>query len=338
MIIYPSNLRSHLAKDSNPTIAYLIHGSNEAHVYQLKDTIINALLGPNENREYSLDRVEASDLTGNKSHIKSLVEAQSFFAENRVVYLQKATPQNNKAIFLALENWQQGYASLVVTAPQLTKSSELRKKFETEKNLACIGVYNDAKQGNELRALIQESSLKSISSDTFAFLEQIVEEHDPSMMKVWINTLALYKINDDTPLSVEDVQACFPETIDKGLEELIDIVADRNRTQISPIFRKLSPKDLNPVMICIRTKFKFRSLLSILSHPDGPHQGIRSLKPPVFGKRGERLKQQVSKWNITSATKAMQILAETDRRIRRPGVKPVESIIERSLLNLANVK
>jgi len=113
MNLYLRNLKGHLAKDSNWKRGYLIYGADESTVSQIKDTIINAVVGPNAAKDFRLDRLGGDDLVGNSSHLKSLVEAQSFFGGRRAVLVQKATPQNAKAIFAALDDWKPGYAHVV---------------------------------------------------------------------------------------------------------------------------------------------------------------------------------------------------------------------------------
>jgi len=204
--------------------------------------------------------------------------------------------------------------------------------------LASIGVYVEHPTSKELRSLLEEANLKSIAPGALEYLEHVSGEQEPSMVRTWIKKLALYKLDDASELSIEDIQDCFPENGDRGIEELIETVADRNQAQVSPFLRKLSATELNPVMICIRTKLKLRAILTVISHNDGLDAGLRTLRPPVFGKRRDRLKKQVSKWNISSAKKAMQILAETDRKIRRPGFKRPEALVERTLINITVTK
>ena len=338
MNLYLRNLKGHLAKDSNWKRGYLIYGADEATVSQIKDTIINAVVGPNAAKDFRLDKLGGDDLVGNSSHLKSLVEAQSFFGGRRAVLVQKATPQNAKAIFAALDDWKPGYAHVVITASPINKSTELRKKFENSNDLASIGVYVEHPTSKELRSLLEEANLKSIAPGALEYLEHVSGEQEPTMIRAWIKKLALYKLDDASELSIEDIQDCFPENGDRGIEELIETVADRNQAQVSPFLRKLSATELNPVMICIRTKLKLRAILTVISHNDGLDAGLRTLRPPVFGKRRDRLKKQVSKWNISSAKKAMQILAETDRKIRRPGFKRPEALVERTLINITVTK
>ncbi len=337
MKLYPAGLSTHLANKKNWKKAYLIFGRDEAYVDQLKDKVIEKVAGPNAAQEFRLERIAATDLVSDPNTLRSLVEAQGFFGGQRMVCVHKATEQNSKAIFWALDSWKPGHAVIVITASQLRAGSTLRKKFDSAKDLVSLGVYVERLNRSDLASSLQEAGLNNLAPGVLEYLEAVVSEQEPAVVRSLIAKLALYKLNDESKLTDEDIRACAPEAGERGLNELIEAVADRNRAQVSPILRKLSRQDREPVKTCIVAKQKFRGILAVVSHKEGKEAGISGLVPPVFGSRRDRIRDQANKWSASAAAKALIELAELDRSLRRPGVKPSDAVVERTLLRITGI-
>jgi len=334
MKLYPNQLPAHL-ETGNWKSGYLIFGEDQALVDQHRDRIVNSIAGPNAMQEMQLDKIEATDLSQQPGLLESLVRAQSFFGGKRVVCLEKASDQHNKLIFSQLDEWKEGFAHIIVTSSRLRPSSPLRKRFESDTDLAAIGIYTENLNQQDVSFLLKEANLTNVDADAMKLLVAVVEEQEPSTIKSLIEKLALYKYEDLAPLSEEEISACVPEFGEAGLDKLLEAVADRKLEEVGLLYRKLSKQDSEPVRVCLFSKRKFRNILTVASHASGPEAGLSKIKPPLFGPRRNNILRQSRLWGASGAEWALLELTKVDQIIRGSGTKPVEVIMERTLHRIA---
>lgn len=337
MKLYPNQLPGHL-QTGNWKSGYLIFGEDQALIAQHRDRIVNSIAGPNAMQDLCLEKIEASDLTQQPNLLGSQIKAQSFFGGKRVVCLEQGTDQQSKIILKELDEWKEGFAHIIVTSGRLKPTSPLRKRFESDQNLAVMGVYTDRLDNRDIALLLKEENLANVDSDAVKFLVSVAEEQEPSTFKTLVKKLALYKFEDPTPLNEEDIRACIPEFGEAGLDRLVESVANRELREIGPLFRKLSKQDSDPVRVCLFFKRKFRNILTVASHKQGPQAGLAKIKPPLFGPRRQNTLRQSALWGISGAERALRELARVDKIIRGAGTKPVEAIMERTLHRIASFK
>ncbi len=335
MKLYPNQLPGHLQASKNWKSGYLIFGDDQALVDQNRDRIVEAIAGSNAMQDMRLDKIEATEFSQQPRLLGSLIKAQSFFGGTRVVCIDKGSDQHNKILFAELDEWKEGFAHIVITANRLKPASALRKRFENDKNLVSLGIYTDHLDSRDISLLLKEAHLTNIETDALNFLVSVAKEQEPSIFKSLIHKLVLYKFEDTTPLSIDDIKSCIPEYGEAGLDRLMDSVANRKRQDIGPLFRKLTKQDREPVRVCLFAKSKFRNILTVASHEKGPDVGITKIKPPLFGPRQQSMLRQAALWGTAGAEWALLELIEVDKIIRGAGSKPVEAIMERTLHRIA---
>ena len=337
MKLYPNQLPGHL-QTGNWKNGYLIFGEDQALINQHRDRIVDSIAGPNAMQELRFDKIDSSDLAQQPNLLGSQVKAQSFFGGKRVICLEKGSDQHSKLIFAELDEWKEGFAHIIITSSRLRPASSLRKRFESDQNLASMGVYTDHLDNRDIAFLLKEANLANIDSDTMKFLVSVAEEQEPSTFKSLVQKLALYKFEDTTPLTEEDIRACAPEFGEAGLDRLVESVANKEIKDIGLLFRKLSKQDSDPVRVCLFFKRKFRNILTIASHKQGPEEGLKKIKPPLFGPRRQNMLRQSALWGTSGAERALLELTRVDKILRGSGTKPVEAIIERTLLRIASFR
>ena len=80
----------------------------------------------------------------------------------------------------------------------------------------------------------------------------------------------------------------------------------------------------------------FRTLYTIAAHPGGPAQGIGGLRPPLYGKRRDRMLRQAQGWGAQKLQNALTILTDTDLQLRSAGQSaPAQALTERAMIRLA---
>ncbi|QYX56165.1 DNA polymerase III subunit delta [Roseovarius sp. SCSIO 43702] len=314
----------------------LIHGPDAMRVALRRQEVIAALIGPAGEEEMRLTRLPAAELRKDPALLVDAIKAQGFFPGPRVAFVEDATETAAPAILAALDEWQEGDAQIIVTAGQLKPTSKIRKAFEGHTNAYAAAIYDDPPSRGEIEAQLKKSGLKDISSDAMADLTALARALDPGDFRQTLEKISLYKLDDPTPLSSDDVAACAPLSTEAELDDILNIVAEGQSGEIGPMMKRLRAQGVQPVTLCIAATRHFRTLYAAAAHPGGASQGIAKLRPPVFGPRRDRMLRQAQGWGAAKLEDALGLLLETDLSLRSAGqTAPDGAQVERALIRLA---
>ncbi|MGR3715006.1 MAG: DNA polymerase III subunit delta [Shimia sp.] len=314
----------------------LIYGPDAMRVALKRQELIAALIGPQGEEEMRLTRIPGADLRKDKARLLDATKEISFFPGPRVAFVEDANDTAAPAIIAALEDWSQGDAQIVVTAGQLKASSKIRKAFENHARTYAVGIYNDPPSREEIEGELTSAGLKNIDSEAMTDLFNLSRELDPGDFRQTIEKLALYKLNDDLPVTSDDVAACAPVSTEAALDDILNIVAEGRAQELAPILRKLEAQGTNPVALLIAATRHFRALYTAASDPGGAAAGISRMRPPIFGPRRDRMLRQASGWGAPKLEQALTGLTDTDLQLRSAGQSaPDMALVERLFLRLA---
>ena len=88
--------------------------------------------------------------------------------------------------------------------------------------------------------------------------------------------------------------------------------------------------------LCIGATRHFRTLYAAASDPGGAAAGVGRLRPPVYGKRRDRIVRQAQSWGAANLETALSLLTDTDLQLRSAGqTAPGMAVAERALIRLA---
>jgi DNA polymerase-3 subunit delta len=254
----------------------------------------------------------------------------------RAVFVEGANDTATPAITTALEEWQPGDAQIVITAGQLKASSKLRKAFEGHRNAYATGIYDDPPSRAEIERILKEADIREVPGDSMSALTDIANDIGPGDFSRMIEKLALFKLGDAAPLSLEDISAVAPQSTEAALDDVLNVVAEGRSQEIGPLIRRLQAQGTNAVTLCIGATRHFRTLYTIASAPGGPAQGIGQLRPPLYGKRRDRMLRQAQGWGANRLEKALTIITDTDLQLRSAGqTAPALALMERALIRLS---
>ena len=315
--------------------ALLIFGADAMRVALKRQDIVAGILGPNGEEEMRLTRLQAAEVRKDPALLADAIKAQGFFPGPRVALVEGATDALARQIGPALEAWQQGDAQVVVTAGALRKGSALRKLFERQPGRRALGLYDDPPSRADIEADLKRAGISAISGEAMAELVALSRSIGPGDLRQTIEKLALYKLNDTSPLSPEDVAAVAPASTEAGLDEVLHAAAEGRAGDIGPVLARLTAQGVAPVRLCIGATRHFRVLHAAASHPGGPAQGIARARPPVHFKSRDRMVRQASKWGVRRLEKALELLVETDLQLRSAAKAPQMAVMERALIRLA---
>ena len=313
--------------DSEKT-GVLIYGSDAMRVALKRQQMLAALLGPSAEEEMRLTRMNAADLRKDAALLLDAVKAVGFFPGLRAVFVEEANDTAAPAILTALEDWQSGDAQIIVTAGALKPTSKLRKAFEAHPNAYATGIYDDPPSRVEIEAALKDAGLTLPSRDVMASLNDLAQSIDPGDFRQTLEKLALYKWQDETPVTVEDIAACAPTSTEADVDDVLMVVAEARTREIGPMMQKLVAQGANPVGLCIGAMRHFRALHRAACDTSG--------RPTIFGPNRDRMLAQARNWGPANLETALTVLTDTDLQLRSAGQHaPGMALVERTFIRLA---
>lgn len=325
----------YFARPDASATGLLIFGQDSMRVALRRQEVIKALIGPDGEDEMRLTRISAADLRKDKALLLDAVKAQGFFPGPRVAFVEDANDGLAETINMALGDWTDGDAQIIVTAGNLTAKSKLRKAFEAHKKAYSTGIYDDPPSRDEIEAALNSAGLQDISTDALAALTDLSRAIDPGDFRQTLEKIALYKLGDDTALTPEQIDLSAPSSVEAGVDDVLNIAAEGKAHEIGPVLRRLEAQGVNAVGLCIGATRHFRTLHKVASDPGGAGSGIGKLRPPVFGPRRDRIQRQASGWGMHKLERALALLLDTDLTLRSTAKVPEMAVMERALLRLA---
>ena len=322
---------AYFAKPDPKRAGLLIYGGDAMRVALKRQQVILALIGQEGEEEMRLTRIPASDLRSDPAMLMDAMTAQGFFPGPRVAFVEDAADGLTKFIKPALEAWREGDAQIIVTAKQLNARSSLRKLFEGHNNSFAVGIYDDPPSKAEIESDLAKGGLTNIQADAMDALIALSRNIGPGDFRQVVEKISLYKLNDTTPLTPEDVIANAPTSTEAALDDVLNIVAEARSGEIGPVMRKLESQGVQPVGLCIGATRHFRTLYAAANNPSG----IGGLRPPVFGARRDRMQRQLQRWSGRKLEIALTMLTDTDLQLRSTSRAPTMALMERTLVRLA---
>ncbi len=326
----------YFAKPDPSRSGLLIYGGDAMRVALRRQEVITALIGPNGDDEMRLTRIPASDLRKDPALLLDAIKAQSFFPGPRVAFVEDATDTATPAITMAMSEWQDGDAQVIVTAGALKARSKLRKLFESHKNAYAAALYDNPPTREEIETELRKAGLGTVSSDAMTDLTNLSRDIGPGDFRQTIEKLALYKYQDPSEVTSDDVAACAPRSTEAALDDMLNIVAEGRAGEIGPTLRKLQAQGVQAVGLCIGATRHFRALYTAASDPGGAAQGISRIRPPIYGPRRDRMLRQAQSWGAAQLERALGELTNTDLTLRSAGQRaPAMALMERALIRIA---
>ncbi len=326
-----------LARPPADLPALLLYGADPMRVALKRRDLIVQVIGAEGEHEMRLARIDASELRKDPAILSDALRAQGFFPGARAVLLEGAADGATAAVQAALADWRAGDALLVVSAGMLAKSSSLRKLFEAHPTAACIAIYDNPPSSDEVAQTLAKAGLRGIGREAMIDLMALAEALDPGDFRQTVERISLYKHADATPLSVADVAACSPVTIEAEVDDLLNIVALGQEPAFGPMMARISGQGVLPVTLAIAAQRHFRVLLAAKANPGGTAAGLSHARPPVMGPRRDRMLQQAQSWSVPRLEEALRHLFETDLALRSSSRAPAMAMLERTLLRIARL-
>lgn len=316
-----------VAKPPKDKLGLLLYGSDSMRVALKRQEYLKAFLGPAAEEEMRLTRIPAGDLRREPALLMDAIKAVGFFPGPRAAFVEGANELVAQTIIETMQDWREGDAQLVITAGDLKKTSKLLKAFEGHREAYAWGIFDDPPDRAEIERLLKEAKLQA-EGPVLAALEDLARNLDPGDFRQTLEKLSLYKLSDaGTPVSLEDIAACAPASVEAAVDDILNIVAEKHATQIGPLMTRLQSQGVNAVTLSIMAMRHFRTLHRVACNPGAPIWGVRDR---------DRVSRQSRDWGTAKLETALGILTDTDLQLRSAGqTAPAMAIIERTFIRLA---
>jgi DNA polymerase-3 subunit delta len=319
---------SYFSKPDTTKTGLLIYGGDAMRVAIKRQEVIAALLGPAAEEEMRLTRIPAADLRKDKAMLMDAVKAIGFFPGARAAFVEDANENVAPMILAALEDWEKGDAQIIVTAGALKPTSKIRKAFESHPNAFAVGIYDNPPTREEIEKALSDAGLTRPTGDVMNVLTNLAQALDPGDFRQTVEKITLYKLNDTTPLSADDIAACAPTSTEADIDDILMVVGEARADQIGPVLRKLQAQGVNAVSLCIGAMRHFRSLHRVACDTTG--------RPNVWGPNKDRIIAQARNWGPAKLETALTVLTDTDLKLRSAGQNaPAMALVERAFIRLA---
>jgi DNA polymerase-3 subunit delta len=316
-----------IAKPPKDILGLLIHGGDAMRVSLKRQEYLKALLGPAADEEMRLSRIPAADLRREPALLMDAVKAVGFFPGPRAAFVEGANELVSQIIIDTIRDWRAGDAQIVVTAGDLKKTSKLLKAFEGHRAAYSWCIFDTPPDRAEIGRVLADARI-SAGGSVLAALEDLARSLDPGDFRQTLEKLSLYKLSDaDTPLSLDDITACAPASVEAEVDDILNIVAELKSDQIGPLIRRLQSQGVNAVTLSIMAMRHFRTLYRAACTPGAPVWGVRDR---------DRVIRQSRDWGAAKLETALGMLTDTDLQLRSGGqTAPAMAILERTFIRLA---
>jgi len=292
--------------------ATLLYGENEG----FKKQVFNDFFAINFKGK--IDRIEENEILNNFDQFISNLTNKSFFEESKLILISRVTDKIIKLIDNLLDRSIED-TKIILNVGILEKKSNLRLKFEKEKNLVCIPFYKD-----DIRTLTQIANnffIKKKISISQEFINLIVERSsgDRINLSSELEKISLFMI-DKKKINNEDIIKLTNLAENYSISELADNCLSKNLYKVNKIFNE-NIFSIDDCILIIRTLLiKAKRLLEMKKiHNSNKNidEIISNYRPPIFWKDKEIVKTQIYKWKLSDAEKLIRKINETELMLKK---------------------
>ena len=271
---------------------FLFYGENEG----LKKDIIESNFKNNYPKKTFY--YDESEVLNNKSNFFEEILSKSFFENEKLIIISRSTDKITSIIEEILEKKIDDLV-LILNSGSLEKRSKLRLLFEKNKEIICTAFYEDNNQ-----------TLSSIASQFFRNNKIQISQQainlminrcrgDRQNLKNELNKIEGF-IKNKKRIEISEILQLTNLAENYSVTELVDNCLAKNKNKTLNILNE-NNYNLEDCIIVIRTMLaKSKRLLKLFQEikiSNNIDSAISSIKPPIFWKDKQIVKDQINKWS-----------------------------------------
>ena len=270
---------------------YLFYGNNEG----LKEETIKNLF--EANYQNKIHRYEEKEILDNKNDFFSGVLTKSFFDNEKLIIINRATDKIKELIENLIEKNPQDI-QFILNSKNLEKKSILRKLFEKEKDVICAAFYEDNNQ--TLNSIINQFFRNKKISISQQLINILIERSrgDRKNLNNELTKIESFSLNKKN-INIQEIIKLTNLADNYSVSELIDHSLAKNTRKTVTILNENNFSDEDSIIIIRTLLAKLKRLVKIYELVDEKNnidQSISSFKPPIFWKDKPLVTQQIRSW------------------------------------------
>lgn len=323
------------AKNPPDNIAgVLIYGPNEGRIAEISARIVKSVTGELDD-PFNLVNLSESQLKETLGLLRDEMQAISFTGGRKVIWIKDPGAAFTRQL-TGLFDEQSGDNLLVVQAGPLKKSSAVRKTFENSNIATSIACYEDtARDLAELIARKVKEEGKTIDVISIGALIESVGTNR-SLILSEVEKLLLFG-SGQSAISIENVKALCSDPLGGTLDDLLDMTLTGDVTGCTSKFRDLASSGIQPAQILSVLSGQLTRLQRFrldINKGQSIESVVKNARPPIFFKKQDITRKQLSTWHDSILEKALKIVYEAIF-LTRQNPNLAESLCERALIALS---
>ena len=332
-VLKAAELISHLSNPKRAPRAILVHGADRSAVYELCQRVTKKVIDAG-NEALNVSRLTEAQVTGSPGRLFEEFSSISMFGGNRVIWVSAAGDNLTKSLESILAN-EAGGNLILIDAEALSKTSRLRKLFETHPLVACVALYEESAQELRLRLerLIKSSGLAIDEEAMLRLLEFMSFER--AVAESETEKLITYCQGQAT-ISVEDVQAICGDTSDASMDDLVDAVFEGKLNDVDRYVMSVGASasaGRGTLIAVLQHVVKLQGMASQIAQGSAIDSVVQAPRFGIFFKRRASISMQLRTWDIDSLLNAEEKICSAILQTRQhPDLD--EALVSRALLAL----
>tara|TARA_B100000073_G_scaffold343764_1_gene349231 strand:- start:706 stop:1713 length:1008 start_codon:yes stop_codon:yes gene_type:complete len=329
MIIKDYQLEKAIASEQEFN-SILIYGPNEGLVRE-KIKIIRS-----NTKDHELINISGKEIDNDPYLLDQSLNTISMFNTHKLILLENIKDKHVKD-FEACDFDKVTNTTMILKDGILSKSSKLRKFFESHKKFFSLACYED-----DIKDLMKKienfSKANSInfSRDIKDYLIQVLGV-DRMLNNNELEKILLFHHNNQDDPKLEDVKMLLNDTSANTFQKMNDAVMYGKTNISSKIIFKLISEGVNPVSI-IRSLTIYLKRLQVtaieLKKGSSFDEAIKSLRPPIFWKDKENFRSHCKKWNLKNIEHSLDKLFNAEI-LCKTNSQTAMLICEKTILQIA---
>ena len=271
----------------------LLHGANEG---AKSDEIIN-ILSKNTDRE--IIKYDENEILINIDEIYNRVLSKSLFENKKIIIINRSSDKILKFISELLERKIQD-VSIILKALVLEKKSKLRSFFEKSKTLVTVPFYEDTHSilSSMAQKFFREKKINISPSNINLLIQKC--NGDRANLRNELKKIEYFFKNKKT-ITNEELNKLTNLIENFSISELVDNCLAKNLNKTINILNENIFNSEDSIIILRTFHHKLKRIQRIMEdfiENGNLEKSISNVKPPIFWKDKDIVKQQLKNWKI----------------------------------------
>jgi len=324
-------------RDIGPGISVvLIYGPDQGLVLERSQTI-GKQIAPDLSDPFQVVRPEPKALDDQPSLLADEIGSMSMMGGRRLIRLDWPGADTRKLeapLQLALEAVGDGV--LVIAAGDLKGTAPARKLCEAAKNALAIPCYVDSDR--DIADLISDSFRTAGRRIDRAAHDYLVAHlgGDRGITRSELDKLLLYKLHDDSPLTLGEAQTLIGDSAQLWLSDIAEAVTAGDLARLEDRLQRAGQAGESAVAILRTVQGRLLRMHLVRGEMDrgiSADEAAKALRPPLFFKDRPGFMAALGRWSTGRLVQALDLLFTAEIECKTTG-NPADVIMARTLLRL----